>query len=93
MANIKVPDEVQKILQKMMFAVDEDGEFVFPIFNDGICILLALQYMRHDFDIAKKHPSDLRDYQKKMLKDIQRFQRNGLIPLNAKKIRKDIVHG
>ncbi|MCV0393712.1 MAG: hypothetical protein K5790_10560 [Nitrosopumilus sp.] len=91
MANIKVPDEIPKIMQKTMFAVDDDGEFIFPTFNDGIFLLLATIKMRKDFDEAKRHPNTLKEYQKKMLKDIQKLQRNNILPLNAKKIRKDIL--
>jgi hypothetical protein len=91
MSNIKVPDEIPKIMQKTMFAVDDSGEFIFPTFNDGIFLLLASIRMRKDFDEAKRHPNSLKEYQKKILKDILKLQRDGILPINAKKIRKDIL--
>ena len=87
MANIKVPDELQKVLQKIMYSVDDDGNFIFPVFNDGICLFLALIHFRSEFDEAKRHPNDLKTFQKKILKQIQKLQRDKILPINAKKIR------
>jgi hypothetical protein len=91
MKSIKVPDEVMKILQKVMYSVDDDDDFIFPIFNDGIFLLLASKLLQKEFDEIKRHPSTLKQFQKDMLKQIQKLQRDGIIPLDAKKIRKDIL--
>lgn len=91
MKSIKVPDEVMKILQKVMYSTDSDDDFIFPIFNDGIFLLLATKLLQKEFDEIKRHPNSLKEFQKEMLRQIQKLQRDGMIPLDAKKIRKDIL--
>lgn len=90
-SNIKVPSEVAKITQKTMYLTDASGKYIFPLNNDGLFILLACQEYQKQFDIAKRDPKKLVEFQKNTLKQIEKLKRNQVIPINSKKIREDIL--
>ena len=89
--SVRLPSEVEVILNNMFMEKDNENNFLFPTKNDGITILLAVKNLQLQWEEAKKNPKKRLKFQMKFLKDVQRFQRNKKLPLDIRKMRYKVV--